>query len=345
MVNGDVIIIRGDEVASLLRGRELEIMETVRAAYEAHGAGDSSLPHSTFLLFPSEPRNRIIALPAYLGGQFEVAGVKWVSSFPGNLGLGLDRASALVVLNSPHTGRPEAIVEGSLISAKRTAAAAALAAVTLGDGRRDPRVGFLGCGLINFETARFLRAARPDLDSFTVYDLDDARARHFAARCRKAFGVGVSVAGGVEELLRSAPLVSMATTAGVPHISDLSACAPGTTVLHTSLRDIAPEAMLACDNVVDDVDHVCRAQTSTHLTEQLVGNRDFIRCTLADILSGRAPARPEPDKVSVFSPFGLGVLDLAVGKTVCDLARSAGRGSVINSFLPSPWAEEGAAGA
>lgn len=104
MVNGDVIILKGDEVASLLRGRELEIIETVRDAYAAHGAGDSSLPHSTFLLFPSDPRNRIISLPADLGGQFEVAGAKWVSSFPGNLSLGLDRASALVVdsfLSSP----------------------------------------------------------------------------------------------------------------------------------------------------------------------------------------------------------------------------------------------------
>jgi ornithine cyclodeaminase len=346
MPNDDILILKGDEVSSLLRGRELEIIRTVRAAYEAHGAGDSSLPHSTFLRFPADPRNRIIALPAYLGGEFEVAGAKWVSSFPGNLGLGLDRASAVVVLNSPQTGRPEAIIEGSIISAKRTAASAALAAQCLQDGGRHVKVGFLGCGLINFETARLLRAALPELDTFILYDLDAGRARHFGEKCRKTFGgVEVKVAGEVGDLLRGASLISMATTAAQPHLRDLSACAPGTTILHISLRDIAPEALLACDNVVDDVDHVCRAQTSAHLAEQSVGNRDFIRCTLADILRGRAPARPEADKVAVFSPFGLGVLDLAVAKMVCDLARRDGRGSVINSFLPAPWEEEEAANA
>src|SRR5260370_226011 len=70
-----LLIIRGGEVASLLSGRELEIIQTIRSAYEVHRKGSTALPHSMFLRFPGDDRNRIIALPAYLGEQFEVAGL------------------------------------------------------------------------------------------------------------------------------------------------------------------------------------------------------------------------------------------------------------------------------
>lgn len=338
MHSSDVLILNGREVHSLLTGRESEVIQTVRAAYEAHGRGDSSLPHSTFLHFPHAPQNRIIALPAYLGEDFAVAGMKWVSSFPANISVGLDRASAVLILNSAHTGRPEAILEGSLISAKRTAASAALAAQHLHRHEPPRRASVVGCGLINFEIVQYLRAACPEIDGIHVFDLDAERAEHFKGKCLSRFaGIRVEVVRDVETALRCSSLVSFATTTAKPHITDLSACAPGTTILHISLRDLSPECILSADNVVDDVDHVCRAQTSIHLTEQLTGNRDFIRCTLADILTGVAPARRDPDGITIFSPFGLGVLDVALGSLVRQLGRAEGLGTVIETFLPEPW--------
>jgi ornithine cyclodeaminase len=244
------------------------------------------------------------------------------------------RASAVLILNELESGRPEAILEGSLISARRTAASAALAARALLAGREPGRVGLIGNGLINFEVARFLHAL-VGARSFLLHDLDAARAARVAAALGRVLGdVEAAVAAGAEEVLASSPLVSLATTAIRPHIQELSACPAGAVILHISLRDLAPEAILACDNVVDDVDHVCRAQTSVHLAEQVTGGRSFIRCTLADILSGREPARRPDGAPTVFSPFGLGVLDVAVGKLVLDRARATGRGTRIASFLP-----------
>lgn len=338
MCDGDILILKGQEVLSLLERRERDLVELVRGAYETHARGKSSLPHSLFLHFPDRPGSRIIALPTYLGGDFEMAGIKWVASFPSNLERGIDRASAVVILNSPMTGRPQAIIEGSLINAKRTAASAALAASLLHKGREERTLALLGCGPINFEVARFVQVMMPEIDRLVVCDLDPQRAEQFKEKCRHTFaGIDAVVVKDVAALLASSSLVSLATTAGTPHITDLRQMAPGSTILHVSLRDLSPEVILACDNIVDDIDHVCRAQTAIHLTEQVAGNRDFIRGILADVASGALPARSDEKRIAVFSPFGLGVLDMAVAQFAYHLAQEQNCGTVISSFLPAGW--------
>lgn len=338
MSDEGLLMLKGHEVDALLEGREAELLQTVRQAYETHACGDSSLPHSTFLDFPDTQKNRIIALPAYLGQGFGVAGVKWIASFPENVNKGLDRASAVIILNSMETGNPKAVLEGSKISAKRTAVSAVLAAQFLHGSERATTVGMIGCGLINFEVIRYLRAALPLITNFVVYDLERRRAESFIENCREAFGdIEMEVAPDVETALGAGSIVVLATTAVKPHIGDLSACAPGTTLLHISLRDLTPEIILSCDNVVDDIAHVCRAQTSLHLAEQMSGNRDFIRCTLADVSMGRVSPRRDAESLTVFSPFGLGVLDLAVSQLVYKLGMEQQCGMFIESFLPEPW--------
>ena len=125
-----------------------------------------------------------------------------------------------------------------------------------------------------------------------------------------------------EQLIRSSDLVVFATVAAQPHVGDLSWFDHNPVVLHVSLRDLAPEIVLASTNIVDDIEHCLKANTSPHLAEQLTGNRDFLHGTLDDVMAGRVTV--PVDRPVVFSPFGLGVLDLAVGKDVYDeLVRSA----------------------
>lgn len=333
----DVLVVTGEDVQSLLAGKELDIIQTIRTAYAIHGRGDAALPHSSFLLFPQNPRNRIIALPAYLGGSVNSAGIKWVSSFPDNVDHGIDRASAVLILSSVSTGRPRAILEGSLISAKRTAASAALAAQLL-QPHESPVAGLVGCGVINFEIASFLLSCRSRLEQFLLFDLDLARAEAFKQKFLSAFpSMEIRIETTLNGLLKNARLVSFATTAARPYVQDLDLCPAGTLILHVSLRDLSAEAILASRNVVDDVDHVCRAQTSVHLAEQKMGNRSFLRCSLADVLNDMASFRDIDSGVTIFSPFGLGLLDVALGDYVLTEALRTGKGFVIPSFCPEPW--------
>jgi 2,3-diaminopropionate biosynthesis protein SbnB len=338
MNKNDILVLRGEEVIKLLKKQELRIIDTVQAAYAAHAKGESSLPHSLFLRFPDDPRKRIIALPAFLNDGFNAAGMKWIASFPSNSESGLDRASAVLIINSAITGRPEAMFEASVISAKRTAASAALAARCLSSETDVDHVGLIGCGLINFEIVRFLLAVFPSLSSVAIYDKSPDNAAVFKQKVNELSAtLEVEIKPKVDDVFASGKLISFATTAVEPFVDDINTCIPGSTILHVSLRDLKPQVILGADNIVDDVDHVCRAQTSVHLAEGIAGNREFIRGTLADVFGGAAPAKRDPSKVTIFSPFGLGVLDIAVGKLVCDLAAQQAIGTRIQSFLPEAW--------
>jgi len=330
----DLLVLTGPDIRQLLDGQYGEIISVVRRAYCAHRQGHSFLPHSVFVRFPGRSRERIIALPGYLGGDDEVAGIKWIASFPENLDHGLSRASAVMVLNRLDTGRPEAIMEGSVISAARTAASAALAADVLHASGDIDTLGMVGCGLINREVLRFVAALGRRITRLVAYDLAPARASEFLEDAAAVLGgVPVEACASAEQVLGQSSVVSFATTAVEPTIDDLSMCRPGATILHVSLRDLMPRAILHADNVVDDVDHVMRAQTSVHLTEQQVGHRRFVRGTLGDVLLGNQPARGDADRPVVFSPFGLGVLDLAVARRALAQARTAAAGTRIAGFF------------
>ncbi|WP_433556423.1 2,3-diaminopropionate biosynthesis protein SbnB [Pseudonocardia xinjiangensis] len=326
-------VISGGQVQQALQGREKQIMEVVEATYRLHGAGDSVNPPSYFLRFPDRPADRIIALPASIGGQVRVDGLKWISSFPGNVAAGIPRASAVLILNDHDTGYPFACLESSIISATRTAASAALAADRLSRGRTRPtRVGFIGVGLIARYIHTFLTGTDWSFDDIGVYDLSTEHAAGFRGYLEQSGTPGrITVYDTAEDLIRSSDLVVFATVAAQPHISDVSWFDHNPLVLHVSLRDLAPEIVLASTNIVDDVEHCLKANTSPHLAEQLTGNRNFLHGTLDDVIAGQVTV--PADRPVVFSPFGLGVLDLAVGKYVYDEVTRSGELHVVDDFF------------
>ena len=326
-------VISGAQVQHALEGREKQIVELVEATYRLHSAGESVNPPSYFLRFPDRPSSRIIALPASIGGPVRVDGLKWISSFPHNVAAGIPRASGVLILNDHDTGYPFACLESSIISASRTAASAASAADWLSRSRRRPRrVGFFGVGLIARYIHTFLAATGWSFEEIGVHDLSAESAAGFRGYLeRSGTASRISVHDSAEQLIRGADLVVFATVASQPHVSDLTWFAHHPLVLHVSLRDLAPEIVLASTNLVDDIEHCLKANTSPHLAEQLTGKRDFLHGTLDDVMAGRV--RVPADRPVVFSPFGLGVLDLAVGKYVYDEVLRSGELHVVDDFF------------
>ncbi|HUD37202.1 MAG TPA: 2,3-diaminopropionate biosynthesis protein SbnB [Streptosporangiaceae bacterium] len=324
-------VIRYADVDQVLSGREQMVTEIIRQAYLLHWRAQSVVPPSSFLRFPGDRVNRIIALLAFLGGEKPAAGMKWIASFPGNLDHGLPRASATIVLNSVTTGHPIAVIEGSLISARRTAASAVLGASLLADGQAPGGASLIGCGVINFEVLRFALAAWPGLASLSLFDADPARAAAFGQRAALlAPSVQVTCVPSARDALLAHDLTFIATTAVEPHIG-LEGCG-GKVIVHVSLRDIRPESILASQNVVDDADHVCREGTSLHLAEAAVGHRRFISASIGQLLESQSPFRRSAGAPVIFSPFGLGVLDIALAQYVCEQADAMAVGVSVADF-------------
>ncbi|MFD5767241.1 2,3-diaminopropionate biosynthesis protein SbnB [Streptomyces sp. NPDC127049] len=326
-------VVPGRQVKRVLDGEETTVKGLVESAYHLHAAGRTVNPASTFLRFPDRSTARIIALPASLAGDSRVDGLKWISSFPANVRSGIPRASAVLILNDPVTGYPFACMESSVISAVRTAASAASAADWLSRGRpRATRVGFVGTGLIARYIHTYLRGTGWSFTDIGVHDRSPESAAGFRTYLEQSGAEGyITVHAGPEQLVRSSDLVVFATVAATPHITSPAWFDHRPVVLHVSLRDLAPEILLSATNVVDDAEHCLRARTSPHLTEMLTGNRDFVAGTLADVMSGRVSV--PADRTVVFSPFGLGVLDLAVGKYVYDRLARSGELVVVDDFF------------
>lgn len=325
-------IVTGKVIHRLLFQHLDECMEVVREAYIDHHHGDSVNPSSFFLLFPKKPTARIIGLPAYLGGRFDVSGIKWIASYPENVRNKFPRASAALLLNSYETGYPFACMESSIISAARTAASAILAASNIHPNKKVRCLGIVGTGFIARYVYRFLIRSGWDIETLKLFDLNPSDAQKFKELAERSQDHrAIEVAPSLDDLLCSSDLILLTTTAAKPYIIDKSLFSHRPTILNLSLRDIAPEIILQSFNIVDDIDHVMNANTSPHLAEKMCNNRDFVTGTIAQLVTRECHV--DQSKPIIVSPFGLGILDLAVGKWLYDLAVKKEKVIRIDNFF------------
>jgi ornithine cyclodeaminase len=332
-------IVSGAQIAKLMPSLRRDILSLVEKTYLQHDAGLTNNPDSYFLRFEDRQSDRIIALPAAISNDSPISGIKWIASYPKNINRNLQRASAVLLLNDYETGYPVACLEASQISAARTAASAVVAARALTADRNAPvKITFVGAGVISRAIFDFFMADGWTFDQITVCDLDTGSASEL---CRHVQAGGYKKVLSVEDwkcAIGSADIVVFATNAGVPYVSGDDVFVSGQIILNVSLRDISPDIIWQAFNIFDDVEHCMKANTSPHLAEQKYGNRSFVDGTLANILTH--PDQIDRSRTLIFSPFGLGVLDLVVGKLFVEQCREVGACTSIPDFIPDTrrWA-------
>ncbi|MCW5285994.1 hypothetical protein D8B29_12195 [Verminephrobacter eiseniae] len=221
------------------------------------------------------------------------------------------------------------------VSHLRAAASVVFGAYWLsGKHRRTGSIGIVGAGIIARNIIDMFIADDWHIASVVVHDLDGIAAQAMATHVARRGGM---VASTLDDAL-ICDVVVFATTARAPyvvppqqfhHVHQI--------VLNVSLRDQAPEIILQCTNIVNDVDHCLKVSTSPHLAEERVGHRDFIHGTLTELILGEVMLRS--DRLRIFSPFEVGILDLAVGLDIFDQASARKLVREMPGFLPRPHAD------
>ena len=326
-------IITAAVINNIVNKNPNKIYEAVKIAYIRHGQCQAINPPSYFLSFPDKERSRIIALPALIMKNPRIAGIKWISSNPDNLKCNLKRASAVIILNDYDTGYPIACLEGSIISALRTVYSAILVSEYLLDIKNAKQtIGIIGTGNLSEQFVQCLNNQNWMIDKIILFDLDNHSYIRLKGKINQINpAIEVSVATKLKELITKSKLIFLSTTSSVPYITELSWVAHNPIILNISLRDIAPEVLIVSNNIVDDIAHVLNANTSPHLTQQRYSHAKFINCTVSELIDGYN--KFDYAKPIVFSPMGMGILDLAVASYIYDEARESHLGLEINNFF------------
>lgn len=251
---------------------------------------------------------------------------------PGNAERGLPTVHGFVMVLRPGTGEPLACLNGSTVTALRTAAGIGAAAEAL--ARPDAsRLGLVGSGVQAREAARMIGAVRA-LSQITIFSQSAERSGALAASLQSELGVPAAAAASAAELASQADVIVTATTSREPVIRG-EWLRPGVTVLtvgsyEPDRRELDLAATMRADaTFADDPD---KAMSCCGM---LVAAREQGTVALAapvaigDVIAGRRPGRRTPDEILVFHCTGLGVQDAALAAAAIDLAFACGVGKMV----------------
>lgn len=320
-------ILTADDVAAALAPRPL--VEALRAAFRA--PIETPLRHHHTLDRPGEPAATLLLMPAWYGAGADPVrsagyiGVKIVSIFPGNARRNLGAVIGSYLLLSGETGAPLALIDGTALTVRRTAAASALAADHL--ARPDAsRLLVIGAGAMAPHLVAAHAAVRP-IEEVCVWARDPEKAETFAARLDGEHpSIVVTVARELEPAVRRADIVSAATLSAEPLVRG-EWLRPGTHVdlvggFTPDMREADDEAIRRSAVYVDtragalhEAGDIVRPLASGVLT------RDAIRGDLFDLCRGLADGRRDGAEITLFKSVGTALEDLAAAAMVYEASR------------------------
>jgi ornithine cyclodeaminase/alanine dehydrogenase-like protein (mu-crystallin family) len=325
-----VVVLTAAEVTALLPMPVC--IEAMAEALARLSRGDAHQPLR--LVFRPPGAAGIMAfMPAYQGGSQPVFGLKAIGIFPGNAGRQMDTHQGAVALFDGETGELRALMNGAAITAIRTAAVSALATRLL--AREDAGdLALVGSGRQARTHLEALACVRP-LRRVRVASRSAERARRFAAEMSVAGRLVVEPMPSVEEAVRGADLVVLATDSAEPviqrewisagaHLNAVGASLP-------TRREVDSATMASSRLFVD------RRESTTSeagdylipLAEGIIGP-DHIQAELGEVLTGVRPGRQSRAEITLFKSLGLAVEDLAAAAAVCERASASGVGTWVD---------------
>jgi N-[(2S)-2-amino-2-carboxyethyl]-L-glutamate dehydrogenase len=332
-----LLYLNREAIASLGGNTSALYVEAIAEVLAKHARGQYVQPLKPYLRTDEKDghiADRIIAMPAHVGGEDSVSGIKWIGSKHDNPEKrGLERASGLIILNDPVSRYPIAVMEAGMISSMRTAAVTVVAARHLAK-QGFATVSCIGCGLIARRQLQSLLEQFPQIQSVHLFDLHEKAARQLAQDMAEAFpAVAFAVDRSAEQAIRQGEVVVTCTVADQPYIP-FEWLQKGAFVSNVSIMDLHKEVFIRADKVVVDDWEQCNREKKVINQLVLEGkfSRERLHAELGEIVIGEKCGRETDEEIIILNPMGMAVEDIACAQKMYQRAVELGVGLPLSLY-------------
>lgn len=288
-----------------------KLVDIIERAVRNLAEGDFAQPIKPYLRY-RDLKNRIIAMPAFIGGQFNMAGIKWIASFPDNIKNGIPRAHSVVILNKAETGEPVGIINTALLSILRTASVTGLMIRYFDKVRplKNIHLGIIGWGPIGQYHFNMCTALLGDrISKISLYDLRkiDKSTIDFADKDK------IVVTENWEEAYIDADVFITCTVSNAPYIDKQPK--KGSLQLNVSLRDYKTDMFdyVKDSIIVDNWEEVCREKTDIEMLHLEKGLQAKDTRSIVDVVVNQCMQDYTESVPIMFNPMGMAIFDIALG--------------------------------